>query len=213
METAQIVQSLRQQAIQQNGISSGISRMLGSGFSFSDIILTMLSNTGLGGDLQNEKAIPSQYGEIIDILSENLMSGEMQFPVIPQENGDIDLKNSDFFGNLISVDPSQLSGLLGFVMTGSDTLRNSGQLSALYEEMPVKPNGLNADGIAASELINEYIESGELEIIGYKSGSEGGAEAFAGKDSASDSQDESGLLDFYRTMQNAKEAVLSLIHI
>lgn len=36
---------------------------------------------------------------------------------------------------------------------------------------------------------------------------EGGAEAFAGKDSASDSQDESGLLDFYRTMQNAKEAV------
>ena len=130
METAQIVQSLRQQAIQQNGISSGISRMLGSGFSFSDIILTMLSNTGLGGDLQNEKAIPSQYGEIIDILSENLMSGEMQFPVIPQENGDIDLKNSDFFGNLISVDPSQLSGLLGFVMTGSDTLRNSGQLSA-----------------------------------------------------------------------------------
>ena len=93
METAQIVQSLRQQAIQQNGISSGISRMLGSGFSFSDIILTMLSNTGLGGDLQNEKAIPSQYGEIIDILSENLMSGEMQFPVIPQENGDIDLKN------------------------------------------------------------------------------------------------------------------------
>ena len=54
METAQIVQSLRQQAIQQNGISSGISRMLGSGFSFSDIILTMLSNTGLGGDLQNE---------------------------------------------------------------------------------------------------------------------------------------------------------------
>ena len=207
METAQIVQSLRQQEIQQNGISSGISRMLGSGFSFSDIILTMLSNTGLGGDLQNEKAIPSQYGEIIDILSENLMSGETQFPVIPQENGDIDLKNSDFFGNLISVDPSRLSGLLGFVMTGRDTLRNSGQLSSLYEEMPVKPNGLNADGIAASELINEYIESGELEIIGYKSGSEGGAEAFAGKDSASDSQDESGLLDFYRTMQNAKEAV------
>lgn len=68
METAQIVQSIRQQEIQQNGISSGISRMLGSGFSFSDIILMMLSNTGLGGDLQNEKAIPSQYGEIIDIL-------------------------------------------------------------------------------------------------------------------------------------------------
>lgn len=78
METAQIVQSIRQQEIQQNGISSGISRMLGSGFSFSDIILMMLSNTGLGGDLQNEKAIPSQYGEIIDILSENLMSGETQ---------------------------------------------------------------------------------------------------------------------------------------
>lgn len=210
METAQISQSLRQQAIQQNCVSTGVSQMMMSGYSFSDIILMMLSNTNTGVNLQKDGNMSSQYSEILDILSQNLIPDQTQFPVIPQGNIMTDLKNSDFSNDFISVDPTQLSGLLGFIMTGNDLSGDSGLLSTLYEEMPIKPNGLNADGIVSSERINEYIESGELEIIGYKSGSGGEAEAFVGKDSASNSQDESGLLDFYRTMQNAKEAVPSV---
>lgn len=207
METAQISQSLRQQAIQQNSVSSGVKQMMMSGYSFSDIILMMLSNTNTGINLQNDGNISSQYSEILDILSQNLMPDKTQFPVIPQENIMTDLKNSDFSKDIISVDPTQLSGLLGFIMTGNALPGDSGLLSTLYEEMPIKTSSLNADRTAVSELVNEYIENGELEIIGYKSGSAGGAEAFAGKDTPKDSQDEGGLLDFYRTMQNAKEAV------
>lgn len=207
METAKISQSLRQQAIQQNCFSSDVNQMMMSGYSFSDIILMMLSNTYTGENLQNDGNISSQYNEIIDILSRNFMPDQTQFPVIPQDNLVTNLKNSDFSNDFISVDPTQLSGLLGFIMTGNDLPGNSGLLSTLYEEMPIKTSSLNADKAAVSELVNGYIKSGELEIIDYKSDNSGGADVFASKNSMSENQDESGLLDFYRTMQNAKEAV------
>ncbi len=222
METTQIDGSLRAQMQQQSGVTAGqINQMLGSGFSFSDIILMMLSNTQTGADLQSSNVLSSEYSEVIDTLTENLLAnqfGENYFPVIPKDDEDTsDIKSYDFSESIISADPAQLSGLLGVIMTGNNIPTNNDILNTLYNETSMKSDDFSINGTTAYDFVEKYIESGELEIIGFGS-KEGNNVSKVSEnmdivdnlkgDSKNIDGDEN-VLDFYRTMQNAKKNVSS----
>lgn len=220
MDMTQIEQTLRTQMLQQNGFSAGqLNQLIGSGVSFADIIQMMVAGTQTGGG-QN-----ADYMGIINALTENLIEGQSDeqeyYPVIPQNeeympglnfglnDNDNDIKISDFSENIISADPVQLSGLLGVVMTGNSIPDNSGIISTLYKEMPVNTDGFAGNKTTAYDFVNKYIESGELEIIGFtpKSGNaafQSNAEAYSSEENSE------GLMDFYRTMQNAMDTIPSV---
>lgn len=223
MDMTQIEQTLRTKMLQQNGFSSGqLNQLIGSGVSFADIIQMMVAGTQTGGE-QN-----ADYMGIINALTENLIesqSDEQQYyPVIPQNtldneaymsglnfglnDNDDDIKMSDFSENIISADPVQLSGLLGVVMTGNSIPDNSGIISTLYKEMPVNNDRFAGNKTTAYDFVNKYIESGELEIVGFTPKSvnasfQSNAEAYSSEENSE------GLMDFYRTMQNAMSIIPS----
>lgn len=213
METSQITQSLRTQMQQQNGVSAEqINQLLGSGFSFSDIIMMMISNTQTGADLQGSNVLDSEYSGIIDTLSENLIAnqfGETQFPVLLQDDEVSDMKITDFMDGMVSADPTQLSGLLGVIMTGNDVPSNIGILNTLYEEMPMTTENLGMNRTTAYDFVNQYLESGELEIVGFTSKNSSVNQNITNQNNsdAKINGDNENILDFYRTMQNAKESV------
>lgn len=224
MDMTQIEQTLRTQKLQQNGFSAGqLKQLIGSGVSFADIIQMMVAGTQTGGE-QN-----ADYMGIINALTENLIEGQSDeqqyYPVIPQNtpdneaymsglnfglnDNDDDIKISDFSENIISADPVQLSGLLGVVMTGNSIPDNSGIISTLYKEMPVNTDSFAGNKTTAYDFVNKYIESGELEIVGFtpKSGNtafQSNAEAYSSEENSE------GLMDFYRTMQNAMDTIPSV---
>lgn len=224
MDMTQIEQTLRTQMLQQNGISAGqLNQLIGSGVSFADIIQMMIAGTQTGGE-QN-----AEYMGIINALTENLIEGQLDeqeyYPVIPQNtldneaymsglnfglnDNDNDIKISDFSENIISADPVQLSGLLGVVMTGNSVPDNSGIISTLYKEMPVNTDNYSGNKTSAYDFVNKYIESGELEIVGFTPKT-GNAAFQNSSDTSSSSDNNEDLMDFYRTMQNAAENMSSV---
>ena len=220
MDMTQIEQTLRTQMLQQNGFSAGqLNQLIGSGVSFADIIQMMVAGTQAGGE-QN-----ADYMGIINALTENLIEGQSDeqqyYPVIPQNeaymsglnfglnDNDDDITISDFSENIISADPVQLSGLLGVVMTGNSIPDNSGIISTLYKEMPVNTDSFAGNKTTAYDFVNKYIESGELEIVGFTPKSvnaafQSNAEAYSSEENSE------GLMDFYRTMQNAMDTIPSV---
>ncbi|MGN1087075.1 MAG: flagellar hook-length control protein FliK, partial [Porcipelethomonas sp.] len=177
-----------------------------------------VAGTQTGGE-QN-----ADYMGIVNALTENLIEGQSDeqqyYPVIPQNetymsglnfglnDNDNDIKISDFSENIISADPVQLSGLLGVVMTGNSIPDNSGIISTLYKEMSVNTDSFAGNKTTAYDFVNKYIESGELEIVGFtpKSGNaafQSNAEAYSSEENSE------GLMDFYRTMQNAMDTIPS----
>lgn len=219
MDMTQIVQSLDAQTLQQNSNSAIQSDQLkNTGFSFDGIIQRMIAGIQAGGEFQN-----AEYMGTINALIENLMGNQLideqqYYPIIPQSNltneaymsgltfglndmGENDIKISDFSEDIISVDPSLLSGLLGFVMTGNSIPQNNEILSNLYKEMPINTDNFSDNKITAYDFVNKYIESGELEIVGFTNKS---VETQSGSD-ASSAQDNENLLDFYRTMKNTMD--------
>ncbi|MCI7803708.1 MAG: hypothetical protein MR503_01340, partial [Oscillospiraceae bacterium] len=222
MDMTQIEQTLRTQMLQQNGISAGqLNQLIGSGVSFADIIQMMIAGTQTGGE-QN-----AEYMGIINTLTENIIQGQLDeqvyYPVIPQNTldneaymsglnfglNDNDIKISDFSENIISADPVQLSGLLGVVMTGNSVPDNSGIISTLYKEMSVNTDNYAGNKTSAYDFVNKYIESGELEIVGFTP--KNGNVAFQNSsDTSSSSDNNEDLMDFYRTMQNAAENMSSV---
>ena len=220
MDITQFVQSLDMQAMQQNGFSVGaLNRLAASGTSFADIILMMLSNTQTGEAIQGAQT--SDYNSILEVLTENLTGNEEQYyPVVPQNvqstltdgltdnSSDDDIKISDFSDNVISADPIQLSGLLGVIMTGSAIPQNNEILSTLYKEIPVNAESFSKSAVSAEDIINKYIDKGELEILGFTSGKTADAPVKnAQTNSANHAEYDEGFMDFQRTMKTAIETV------
>lgn len=204
MNTAQITQSLRAQ-LAANGISGRqINQLMGSGASFMDIIQLMLMNTQTGADLQ-----AGDYSEIISTLTENLMGSQQYFPVVPEENmmemqNQSDEERFDFSDSLISADPLQLSGLLGFISTGSNITPNDEIINTLYSELPINTQEFVNTKVNAYDLVNQYLESGELEIVGYTPVNNIDAQNQA---NAENGQSEDDIMGFFRTLKSAKEGV------
>lgn len=229
MDMTQIEQTMLTQMIQQNGFSAGqLNQLIGSGVSFADIIQMMIAGTQTGGT-QTEGEQNAEFMGIINALTENLIEGQSDeqqyYPVIPQNTVDSevymsglnfglndtdkeDIRISDFSENIISADPVQLSGLLGVVMTGNSVPDNSGIISTLYKEMPVNTDNFVSNKTTAYDFVNKYIESGELEIVGFTPKS---STVFQGNSEAETSEENSGeLMDFYRTMQKAADNIPSV---
>ncbi len=177
---SQVTQSLRAQMLQQGGVSTAqLNQLLAAGCSFADIIMMMLANTQTGADMNA------------------LMSGyeDGQFPVIPEQSK---LNNADFSENLFNIDPAQLSGLFGFVMTGNQLSSDNNILNSICDEMT---SGTSFDNnMNAYDFVNKYIESGELEIIGYKTAESGAS----GSQASLANNSESDVMDFIKTMQDAR---------
>ena len=196
MNTAQITQSLRAQMAAKGISGRQISQMMGSGTSFMDIIQLMLMNTQTGADLQGD------LSGILGTLTENLMGSQEYFPVVPQEDGASEEARFDYTENLISADPLQLAGLLGFISTGNNINANDEILSTLYSELPINAQDFMNTKVNAYDLVNQYLESGELEIVGF---SPAGADT-QNQANANGGQSED-FMELFRTMKSAKEGV------
>lgn len=185
MEMTQIAQSLRAQMLQQGGVSAAqLNQLMASGCSFADIIMMMLANTQTGADLN---ALMSD--------GEGLF-GEGQFPVIP---GESKLNNSDFSENLFNIDPAQLSGLFGFVMTGNQLSSDNNILNSICDEM-TSGTSFDSNNMNAYDFVNKYIENGELEIISYKT-AQNNSSATGSETSSGDGED---VMDFINMMREAR---------
>ncbi|MCM1226930.1 MAG: flagellar hook-length control protein FliK [Clostridium sp.] len=189
---------------------------------------------------------PMQHYVERSVFAEAQDNNEIYYPVNPQNDSAVynnmmqyaeyfgmpqirtaadkkDVKMSDFSEDIIKADPAQLSGLLGVVMTGNSIPQNNEILSTLYKEVPVNTESMTADSTihntTAFDFVNKYIESGEMEIVGYKPNAEINKAPVESEQKASDIQqpvrqqtkptEESGkeVLNFMRTMQSAKSSI------
>lgn len=167
MDASQISQSMRAQMLQQSGVSADkIKKLIGSGHSFTDIIMMLIANTQTAADLNG------------------------QFPIIPEESG---FNSFDFSEDMLNIDPAQLSGLFGFVMTGNQFTSDNSILNSICDGSESSVNKMNA-----FDFVNQHIENGELEILSYTTSSENSSAM--GSETA-----DSDIMDFIQTMREARE--------